>query len=89
VLAVPSAAIQPYTEEETSGAGVMVGDPADPHLIPVRTGISDGYYTEIIDGLSEGDEVLVPGIPMGADDEFGGGSFMGGPPRRRSGGGPR
>jgi HlyD family secretion protein len=29
-----------------------------PKAVPVRTGISDGVYTEIVDGLKEGDEVI-------------------------------
>ena len=88
VLAVPTAALQ-LLPDESGGAEVMMGDPADPRTIPVKTGISDGYYTEIVEGLSEGDEVLVPGISMGGFDELGGSPFMPGPPRRRSGGGPR
>jgi hypothetical protein len=33
------------------------GDPA-PQAVRVKTGISDGAYTEVIDGLKEGDAVI-------------------------------
>jgi HlyD family secretion protein len=61
------------------------GEPT-PQTVRVRTGISDGAYTEIIDGLKEGDLVItaikfpqsqVASAPAGASP-FGGGGFRGG-----------
>jgi hypothetical protein len=59
--------------------------------LTIKTGIADNSFTEVIDGLKEGDEV-VTGIntPLAASagsqvpqgrSPFGGGGF-GGPPRR-------
>ena len=55
---------------------------------PVKTGVSDGIYTEIVSGLSEGDSVAVGfrmTMPAGIDDEEAGGEqspFMPTPPGR-------
>ena len=48
----------------------------------IKTGISDGSYTEILEGLEEGDEVLIQKINMGSE-KTGGSSLMG---MSRSGG---
>ena len=56
VLLVPSRAIT----QDSSGSPVvkvMVGEETQER--PVVTGISDGYQTEIISGLSEGEVVVV------------------------------
>jgi hypothetical protein len=61
------------------------GEPT-PQAVRVKTGISDGAYTEISDGLKEGDVVItmvklpqsqVATPPAGASP-FGGGGFRGG-----------
>ena len=67
------------------------GNPT-PQPVTVKTGISDGSSTEIIDGLKEGDTVIIGAIlpqtasatsPPGGASPFGGG---GGPPGFRGGG---
>jgi HlyD family secretion protein len=67
---------------------VYVLDPADPLKQRlkqefVKLGISDGTNTEIIDGLKEGDEVVIgsnqPAMPAGAPGAAGGRSPFGGP----------
>lgn len=45
-----------------AGFGAMAG--MEGQLVPVETGISNDMYVEIISGLEEGDEVLVP-LPQG------------------------
>jgi HlyD family secretion protein len=68
------------------------GNPT-PQPVTVKTGISDGSSTEIIDGLKEGDTVIIGAIlpqtasatsPPGGASPFGGGG--GGPPGFRGGG---
>lgn len=50
-----------------AGRGAALGAAAgmEGEMVPVETGISNETYVEIISGLEEGDEVLVP-IPQGA-----------------------
>jgi HlyD family secretion protein len=61
--------------------------PSKPELEPVtiRTGITDGIFTEVLDGLKEGDSVVtgavVPGAPpvmQPQSNPFGGGGRRGG-----------
>jgi len=42
------------------------GNPEMPEERVVKIGINDGSYIEIIEGLKEGDEVLIPKIKMGS-----------------------
>lgn len=51
-----------------AGSYVLVdsGNPESPDRKPVKTGISDGSYTEILEGLAEGDEVLIQKIKIAA-----------------------
>jgi HlyD family secretion protein len=67
-------------------------DNPTPQPVTVKTGISDGSSTEIIDGLKEGDTVIIGAIvpqttaatsPPGGASPFGGGG--GGPPGFRGG----
>ena len=62
------------------------GDPENPEQKIVKVGISDGSYTEILEGLKEGDEVLIRKITLSAKGPSGGSPFM---PSRPSGGGGR
>lgn len=68
--------------------------------VSVRLGISDGFYTEVLDGLKEGD-TLVKGVTMpgaapvvagppsgGSSNPFSGGRSFGGSSMRGPGGGP-
>jgi HlyD family secretion protein len=53
-----------------------------PELVRVRTGINDGSYTEIVEGLKEGDEVIVAvKMPRAAASGPSGSSPFGGPRR--------
>lgn len=62
------------------------GQSPAPQSIRIKTGISDGSYTEVTDGLKEGDSVIT-GLKMTAaqaaaaptgTSPFGGGSMFGG-----------
>ncbi len=62
VISVPSAAVQSDSE---GNYFVYVKDAQNPKNTtplqkPVTIGVSDGSYTQIIEGLSEGDAILVP-----------------------------
>lgn len=54
-------------------------DPENPLLKPVqiRTGITDGINTEVIEGLKEGDDVVTTLISSEADDAAGSNPFGG------------
>jgi len=66
---------------------VLVGDDNAPQLkpLPVKTGITDGIFTELVDGLKEGDKIVSGVVQTDAQNStstsspFGGG---GGFPRR-------
>jgi multidrug efflux pump subunit AcrA (membrane-fusion protein) len=51
-------------------------DPDNPTEVEVKVGVSDGSYTEITEGLEEGDKVLVRRINLGSSAKKSGGSFM-------------
>lgn len=55
---------------------VASGDPENPTQLKVKTGVSDGSYTEILDGLEEGDEVLIPRVNLGSGNKGGGSSLF-------------
>ena len=61
-------------------------DPENPEEKIVKTGINDGSYIEILEGLEEGDEVLIQKITLSAKGSSGGSPFM---PTRTPGGGGR
>ncbi|VGO15829.1 hypothetical protein PDESU_04416 [Pontiella desulfatans] len=42
------------------------GNPDQPNELVVKTGMTDGIYTEILEGLEEGDEVLIRKISLGS-----------------------
>ncbi|MDF7807793.1 efflux RND transporter periplasmic adaptor subunit [Pontiellaceae bacterium B12219] len=52
------------------------GDPDNPTEVEVQVGVSDGSYTEITEGLEEGDTVLIRRISLGSSAKKGGSSFM-------------
>ena len=60
----------PITSVSTTGRGSMVlkveGNTAVP--TPVKTGISDSYYLEVIEGLQEGDKIIVNNYQMTTDN---------------------
>jgi HlyD family secretion protein len=73
VLKVPNAALR---YRPAAGRLWIVGENARPVPVTVRTGLSDGASTEIVEGpLKEGDEVI-----LGAADA---------PAAKKAGGGPR
>lgn len=55
VLSIPSDAIQ----KDDTGRYVSVKDGNANKQVYIKTGITDGVYTEVLSGLSEGDEILV------------------------------
>ena len=61
-------------------------DPENPERVMVKVGVSDGSYTEILEGLEEGDEVLIQRISIGSTMQSGGSLFS---PTVGRGGGAR
>ncbi|WP_372845600.1 efflux RND transporter periplasmic adaptor subunit [Pontiella sp.] len=60
-------------------------DPENPEKKSIKVGVTDGSYTEVVEGLDEGDEVLIPRISLGAKKSSGNSLFsptMGGGGRR-------
>jgi len=62
---------------------VASDDPDNPEQVVVITGVSDGSYTEIVEGLEEGDEILIRKINLGSSKSSGGSPLM---PSMRGGG---
>jgi macrolide-specific efflux system membrane fusion protein len=62
---------------------VASDDPDNPEQVVVKTGVSDGSYIEIVEGLEEGDEILIRKINLGSGKSSGGSPFM---PSMRGGG---
>jgi HlyD family secretion protein len=66
ILRVPNAALR-FTPSQKGtaapgkrGAGVWIVENKKPKRLPVKTGISDGIYTEVVSGeVKEGDQVIV------------------------------
>lgn len=54
---------------------VASADPEKPEMKRVKIGVSDGFYTEILEGLAEGDEVLIQRMNLGSKKSGGGGLF--------------
>jgi macrolide-specific efflux system membrane fusion protein len=73
--------------EEISFVLVASDDPEQPEERIIKVGISDGSYTEILEGLAEGDEVLIRKIKLGSSKSGGGSPLM--PTMGRGGGGRR
>ncbi|MEZ4832892.1 MAG: efflux RND transporter periplasmic adaptor subunit [Caldilineaceae bacterium] len=85
-LLVPCMAVQ----TTSSGYQVLVpgaGEDATPTPVTVDVGISNGTYTQILSGLSLGDEVLVE-FSESTSSSFGFGAFGGGAPPAGFEGGP-
>jgi macrolide-specific efflux system membrane fusion protein len=72
---------------EAPASFVLTGLPGNPESVTVETGVTDGSYTEIVNGLEEGDEVLIPKVKLSSSSGKSGGNslIMGGP----GSGGPR
>ena len=52
------------------------GDPDHPEELIVKTGMTDGSYTEILEGLEEGAEVLIRKVSFGSGSKPSGGSLF-------------
>jgi macrolide-specific efflux system membrane fusion protein len=71
VLSIDSAAVMESdpangpAEQKTGEVLIDSGDPETPDRKKVVIGISDGHHTEIIEGLEEGEEVLIEKIKTG------------------------
>lgn len=56
VLKIPEIAV--FNENGKQFVNILVGDQIK--KVKIKTGISDGQYVEIIDGLQEGQTIIVP-----------------------------
>ena len=85
--AAPAPASRPKAVHGLRTVYLLTGDPAAPVLQPaqIKTGISDGIYTEVLDGLSETDKVVTSVASSDNPNNIGGSSqpFGGGFPRMR------
>ncbi len=59
------------------------GQSKEPEELIIKTGLSDGSFTEITEGLEEGDEVLIPRVNLGGGRSSGSNPLMGGVGGRR------
>ena len=59
------------------------GDPPQLQAVPIKTGINDGVFTEVVDGLKEGDKVVTGIAANDAQSAPTGSSPLGGFPRMR------
>ncbi|MFA5687643.1 MAG: efflux RND transporter periplasmic adaptor subunit [Kiritimatiellales bacterium] len=81
VPVVPTSAIQ--FRDRRNVVLIPAADGAEPGAVPVRTGISENSFTEILEGLEPGDAILVPQLSLRR--EAAGNPFMpGGNNRNRS-----
>ncbi len=86
-LTIPSEALK-YKMGKPSVLIPNAKDPLNPTESEVKVGIVDGKLTEILEGLNEGDTVLVADLKaMGEGVKAGGNPFMpfGGPPKKKEG----
>lgn len=65
---------------------VASDNPEKPEQVKVKVGVSDGSYTEILEGLEEGDEVLIQRMSIGSKKQSSGSLFS---PSVGGGGGGR
>ena len=61
VLTLPNGAVR----RDSDGTFAFVPDPNGPVRRAIRTGYRGSDYTEVLDGLAEGEEVLVGSVPNG------------------------
>ncbi|MDZ8118926.1 efflux RND transporter periplasmic adaptor subunit [Pontiella agarivorans] len=54
---------------------VASNNPDEPEKKTIKVGVSDGSYTEILEGLEEGDEVLIKQVSLGSKKSGGGSLF--------------
>jgi len=63
---------------------VLTGSPDNPETRPVQTGVTDGSFTEITEGLEEGESILIPQVKFSSSKSKKSSLLMSG----RSGGAP-
>jgi RND family efflux transporter MFP subunit len=61
VLTLPNGAVR----RDSEGVYALVDDPAGPRRQTIRTGYRGSDFTEVLEGLQEGDVVLVGSVPNG------------------------
>lgn len=61
VLTLPNGAVR----RDSEGVHALVEDPAGPRRRAIRTGYRGSDFTEVLEGLQEGDVVLVGSVPNG------------------------
>ena len=61
VLALPNSAVR----RDSGGVFALVPGPGGPERRAVRTGYRGSDYTELLEGLEEGEEVLIGAVPNG------------------------
>jgi RND family efflux transporter MFP subunit len=61
VLTLPNGGVR----RDSEGVYALVEDPAGPQRRAIRTGYRGGDFTEVLEGLQEGDVVLVGSVPNG------------------------
>lgn len=62
VLTLPNGAVR----RDSDGIFAFVPGPAGPERRSIRTGYRGSSYTEVLEGLGEGDEILVGSVPNGS-----------------------
>jgi RND family efflux transporter MFP subunit len=67
VLTVPTTAVQ----EQNGNSFVRVLEGGEPHYVAVKTGLSSLSEVQILDGVSEGDEVIVNNLSTGSTTDAG------------------
>ena len=86
VLTVPTSAVHTTGSAST----VQVLDKGVPQTVAVTVGASDAQRTQILTGLTAGEQVVLArvtsSIPSSAGSGLGGGTFLGGGARRNAGG---
>jgi len=78
VLVVPVTAVEGSVAN--GNVWLVESEEAEPVVTPVVLGLTDGFMVEVVEGLSEGDQILEfipnsepqPGGPMGAEPGYGG-----------------
>ena len=84
ILLVPNEAIKVRDGRTTIN---LKGNNGEPLSHDIQTGISDGKLTEVLDGLAEGDSVLIAKVQLGSAQKSGSNPF--GQPKMPGSRGPR
>lgn len=76
ILIVPNEAIKVISGRTTVN---LQGAKGEAYAHDIETGISDGKMTEVLNGLAEGDKVLIAKVQLGSDEKKSGSSPFGMP----------